>query len=221
MKITNLFLTASVSILLFASCKKASTNSSGIEYQIKTTNTISTVNRVDAGSLQWTSGFASASQIKLEGKSSGSEVEFKANNVQHVDLFASVAATLGNVTLPAGTYTEVEFKIELNPNGNDPALELDGTFTNSVGVAKPVVFKVNSLLEIKAEQNNVTVDNSNTTALTTLDLSLLTGGISQALLNAATVTNGTIVISSSSNTNLYNIIIANFNLHHEAEIGHH
>lgn len=134
-----------------------------------------------------------------------------------------MASALGNVTIPAGIYTEVEFRIELAPSGADAALELNGTFTNgNTGVTTSVVFRISSAYEIKGEKNNVVVDNTTTTtSLTTLDLSLLTTGISQLMLSSATVTGGTIVISSTSNTVLFNLISANLQLHHEAEIGHH
>jgi len=212
-----------ISAAALTSCKKMSGSNSGIEFQLTTINRTSIVSRTDAtGTIQWTSGSATASQIKFEAKNNNSEVEFKNQNPGKVDLFASIAS-FGNVTLPAGSYSEVEFKIELNPNGIDPALQLDGTFTNSSSVSTPVELLVNSLLEIKSEQNNVTTvtDNSSFTALTTLDLSQLSTGITQAMLNTATITGGKIIISSSSNTNLFNIILNNFQMHHEVEIRHH
>jgi hypothetical protein len=220
------FLLPAIVVLFLFSCKKQSTNSnSTVEFQLKTANRTSVVNRVDgAGSITWTSGFASATEIKLEAKNSAQQqVEYKSESKQKVDLFTSVAGSLGNVILSPGTYTEVEFRIELSPSGADAALQLDGSFTNgNTGAITPVSFRINSIFEIKGEKNNVTItDNSGTTALTTLDLSVLTTGISQAMLSSATITGGSIIISSSSNVALYNIIVANLQLHHEAEINHH
>ena len=225
MKHTKILIAAAISLTLFSCKKNSSSSNSGVEFQLKTANRTSVVNSVmTAGSIVWTSGYASATEIKLEAKNSNqSQVEYKSQNKQKVDLFTSVASILGNVTLAPGTYTEVEFKIEMAPSGSDAALELDGSFTNgNTGVTVPVVFRVNSLFEIKGEKNNVVVtDNAGTTALTTLDLSLLTNGITQLALSSATVSGGTLVISSSSNSALYNIIVANLQSHHEAEIGHH
>ena len=225
MKMSKIFLAAVLTLSLF-SCKKASTTSApAVEFQLQTTNRSSAVNRTDAaGTITWTSGFASATQIKLEAKNTTQQqLEFKSNVAQKVNLFTSVASALGNVTIPAGIYSEVEFRIELAPSGADAALELNGTFTNgNTGVTTSVVFRISSAYEIKGEKNNVVVDNTTTTtSLTTLDLSLLTTGISQLMLSSATVTGGTIVISSTSNTALFNLISANLQLHHEAEIGHH
>ncbi len=65
-------------------------------------------------------------------------------------------------------------------------------------------------MEIETEKENVVItDNNSYTALTTLNLSLLTRGITESMLNSATRTNGTILISSTSNTNIYNIILKN------------
>ena len=82
-------------------------------------------------------------------------------------------------------------------------------------------FVLNSMVDIKAEQSNVTIsDNNSVTAVTTMNLALLSNGISQAMMNSATVSGGTIVISASSNTNLYNIILNNLVQSHEVEVRH-
>ena len=222
MKITNLLI-ALTSLFIFNSCKKSASADQAIQYQLATINRTAVVNTpVSAGSITWTSGTASATLIKLEAKnSSNTEVEFKSQMAQQIDLFSSVAATLGNVIIPPGTYKEVEFKIQMTPNGSTAALTLNGKFTSGTGIVTPVTFLVNSMFEIKAEQANVSItDNSSTTAVTSLNLALLTTGISQTMLNNATVTNGTIVISSSSNTNLFNIISANLIQSHEVELHH-
>jgi uncharacterized protein YjbI with pentapeptide repeats len=85
-----------------------------------------------------------------------------------------------------------------------------------------VVFKVDNSNLIKAEQHQVTLSGSNI-ALTTLDLAGLTQGISATDFSGATQTNGTIVISSSSNLNLYNAILNNVSRlgETEVEIHHH
>ena len=223
MKITT-FAFAVASLLFFNSCKKAATtNSQALQYQLQTTNRIATVNALTApGSITWNSGTASATLIKLEAKnSSNAEVEFKSTLTQQIDLFASVASTLGNVVIPPGTYSEVEFKIQMNQNGTTPALILNGQFTSGTGTITPVVFQVNSLLEIKAEQTNVTItDNSGSTAVTSLNLAALTTGITQGMLNSATLTGGSIIISATSNTNLFSIISGNLIQSHEVEVHH-
>jgi uncharacterized membrane protein len=56
--------------------------------------------------------------------------------------------------------------------------------------------------------------------ITTINLSLLTTGVSELMLNNAVLTNGTIIISSTSNANIYNIILNNLHDSDEVEFEH-
>ena len=99
--------------------------------------------------------------------------------------------------------------MELNPTATEPALELAGAYTSSATIT-PVIFRVASPVELKTERNDVTITTNNGySALTTLNLSLLGAGITQTMLDNAVRTNGTILITSSINTALYNIILNN------------
>ncbi len=212
MTITKLLLgtVAAVTILFFTGCKKNNNNDSesGIKYKIQTINRTSVIARTTTGNIQWTSGYGYATEIKFEAESNNFEVEYKSQVPQRIDLFSGVA-TLGNVTLPPGTYKEVEFEVELNSSGANSAFELNGQFTSG-NTTTPVIFRVTSPLEIETEKENVVItDNNSYTALTTLNLSLLTKGVTESMLNSAARTNGTILISSTSNTVIYNIILNN------------
>ena len=109
MKSPTFLMTAALAVLLFGSCKKSGTDdtvtASGMQFQLAVTNPLVTVNKTEApGTILWTSGSAYATQVKLEAKQNGSQVEFKTTTPQQIDLFASVATSLGNVLyLPALT----------------------------------------------------------------------------------------------------------------------
>jgi hypothetical protein len=228
MKSPKFLMTAALAVLFFGSCKKSGSDdstatASGMQFQLGVTNPLVTVNKVEApNTILWTSGSAYATQVKLEAKQNASQVEFKSTTPAQINLFASVAASLGNVTLPAGTYSEVEFKISVNTNGSVPSLELNGNYTNASNQVIPITFTMNSLFELKTEQSNVTVtSNTSFTALTTLNLQVVSAGITQAMLNSATLTSGKIIISASSNSNLYNIIVNNLRQSHHVDITHH
>ena len=222
MKSPNILLGATIALttLFFIGCSKNnSSGSAALKFQVQTTNRISTIARVDAGDIQWTSGFGSATEIKFEAKMNGNEVEQKSQTIQKLDLFSAIS-TLGNVTLAPGTYSEVEFKVELNPTSTDAAMELTGKYTSG-GVTTPVVFRVSDALELKNEKNNVVVtDNSTYKAITTIDLSLITTGISQAMLNSAVKTNGTILITPAINSGIYTILLGNLHNSDEVEFEH-
>jgi len=193
-------------------------------YTLKAANTTTGVAQKStaANTIQWTAGFANPKLIKFEAKQNGTEIEFKSSAATQIDLFSPIAAVFGNFTLPAGTYNEVELKVQLDKNGSNPALQLTGVFTNSANAPVPVSFVVADFVEIKTEANNVTVDSSTFTAVTTLDLSAFTTGITQTMLQNAQLINGTIVISASSNKDIYQAILNNLtSKHHHCEVEHH
>jgi hypothetical protein len=227
MKVSSIIITGAAAMLLLGSCKKSgsdgNSSDSTMQFQLKAANPLVTVNKLTApGSILWTSGSAAATETKLEAKKNESELEFKSSGLQQIDLFASVIGNMGKIVIPVGTYTEVEFKITLNQNGSNPSLELNGQYTSGTGVVTPVVFTLSSLFVLKGEQSNVTVaGNSTITALTTLDLSFVSNGITQAMLNSATLTSGKIVISATSNNSLYTIITNNLLQFHHIDVSHH
>ena len=228
MKISKLLMTGIVAVLLLSNCSKSSPDNvspapaATMQFQLTTSNPAVVVNVVASGTITWTSGSAYATETKLEAKKSGSQFEFKSSTAQTVNLFGSVLTSLGNISIPAGTYTEVEYKLTLNQNGAVPALELKGQYTNSIGAVTPVIFNINSLFLIKAEQSNVVVNAGTTiSALTTLDLAFVSNGITQAMMNSATVSSGKITISASSNANIYNIMVNNLTQFHHVDVTHH
>jgi len=221
-----LLVSVTVSQLFFTGCSKtndAADAGSAINFQLQSINRIATLNQRVAqnATISWTAGSGFTTQIKFEAKSaSNAEVEFKSQSQQRVDLIKDAASPLGTITLPGGIYSEVEFKIVLNKSQGEPALQLNGTFTSGT-TNIPVVFTVNTETEIKAEKENVVVsDNSVYKSLTTLNLSLLTKGITETMLNSAPRTNGVIEISSASNTDIYNKLLLNLNDLDSSEFEH-
>lgn len=203
-------------ILLSCNKDKESTN---LNYQLQTSNRSVAVNRVAGGSMNWTSGSAFVDKIEFEAeKNDDVEIRFESDANRRIDLFAPVA-NLGNITLPDGKYDEIELEIDLMSTGTDTSFVLRGAYTNSTGQTTPVLFFISDVVEFETEADNVTINGGNQfTALTTLDLSLLTSGISESQLNAATRTNGVIVISKNSNSGLYNSIISVINSIDEVEL---
>jgi hypothetical protein len=222
MNIPNILLSTAVAVstLFFTSCRKDSGGTgSAIKFQLQTTNRSSVIARTDAGNIQWTAGSGSATEIKFEAKLNSQETERKTQVAQKIDLMSAVTS-LGDITLTPGTYSEVEFKVELNPTGTDAALELTGQYTSG-GVTTPVIFRVTAPVELKNETNNVVVtDNSTYKAITTIDLSLITRNVTESMLNSAVRTNGTILITSSVNANIYNLLVNNLHESDEVEFEH-
>lgn len=199
---------SSISLLLIVSCKKDPVTP-GITFQVRSTAAVAPiVGSIAGASVQWTAGFANTVEIKFKAKNNNVKIEYKSEAQQRVNLFSTLS-TLGVVTVPAGTYEDLEFEMEVKPLGTEPALQLTGTYTN-VGIVTPLVFKINTSLEIESEQSNITIaDGSSLTALTTLNLSLITTGVTASMLDNATRTNNTIEISATVNSNIYEIMLNN------------
>lgn len=195
-------------LFLVASCQKEN-ESLTVSYKIKSINKSATVARMMAGQVDWTSGSGYVKEIEFEAENNTLEVEYEAIVNQRIDLFAPITA-LGNITLPPGEYKEIEVDINFVSTGTDTAFILRGTFTNSGAVVTPVLFMISDMLEVETEANNVTVNGTNNyTAITSVDLSKLTFGITETMLDNATRTNGVIVISKNINANLYSIFLNN------------
>lgn len=214
--------TSILSFALFATllfgCNKEN-DTPGITYQLRTSSasaslrtssaSASTIGGTMAGSVQWTSGYASITEIEFEAEKQNLEVEYKSEVRTKIDLFSPLS-TLGIIEVPPGVYEEIEFEVEIQQNGTESAFELNGNFTNGGGTVTPIVFKVNTPLEIEAEHSNITItDGASLTALTTLDLSMLTAGVTETMFNNATRTGGKIEISSTSNPAIYAIMFEN------------
>ncbi|MFL5788408.1 MAG: hypothetical protein ACJ748_10170, partial [Flavisolibacter sp.] len=211
---------------LFTSCKKEqsltnlshpSNSQPSIAFHLKAVNTMSTVNRlssvsstqkIEGANITWLSGTASVSMIKFEAKKDGSEVEFKSNVNQTVNLFSD-SSFIGTLSIPTGKFDEVEFKAQLSPSGNNPSLQLNAQVTNGSNTIN-IVFIGNENIEIKGERSNVTItDSSIHNAITSLNLSALSNGISASAISNAVVTNGQLLITASVNQDLYKQIVKN------------
>ena len=174
--------------------------------------------------LVFTAGTANISQFKLEAKRNGVEIEVSSRSLTNVDLFAA-SPSIAGVTIDTGTYREIELRVLLQKTADTSAipLKLTGTFTTGGGTVIPIEFDLNDNVTIKSEVEDVTVTSTtDLAALIHIHLRKLEAGVTAADLEAATLTNGVIVISNKSNLSIYNKVLANFSNCGEGELkGHH
>lgn len=212
------------SALILSSCQKEDSTGGKISYQVKPANftasvgsTVSTsgllVNVNSNSSLTWTSGNLNITEIDFEAENNNAEIEYELKDLYNINLF-TLSPVLGNITIPDGTYDEVELKLKLKKSiTSDLPLTLKGSYTNSVGTKMPVEFYFNEEFEMEVEAEDLVV--SGTTdylALINVQLNKFLTNVTSADLNDAVKTNGTIVISATSNANLYNKLKANMNV---------
>ncbi len=217
----NNFLTICMAIVItgtfFTSCKKnssspAATSSSQLTFGVRAQNSMDTLPSSTA-TINWTAGTANISGFKFEARKHGLAIEVVSRNMTNVDLFALNPSLIG-ITLDTGTYSEIEIRAELSKSSTtDLPLVLKGNFTNTGGTAVPIEFDFNDNAEIKAEAQNVVVNGTtDLTTIITMHLNKLLANVTATELNAATLTNGTIVISKTSNATIYEQIRADLSL---------
>jgi len=215
---------AVVSVMMFASCKK-DTSSSSSTLRVKAQASNNTFSVLKSGSLAtpnfvWETCFINVSKIDFEAEKKESEtsqgfsnIDFEWKGAKKIDLF-NINSVIGEINLQPGVYEEISLEIKaLKADvGTFPVFYLSGTYTNATGAVIPISVTVNEDIEFKAEAEGGTILNAvnNYTSLINLNLSLLMNGILQLDLDGATLTNGKIVISSTSNILLYTKIKGNF-----------
>lgn len=206
-----------MSALIATSCKKENNTSGVVSYHLKPmnytaalmgaskgSNTISSAN-----SLTWTAGNMIISEIDFEAKKEKLKIEYESKKIVNVNLF-DVSPALGDVSIPDGTYEEVELKLKVKKTESGVApLMLSGVYTDASGVNTPVEFSFNEEIEVKVEAENVVITSKDYTGMINLQLSKFLTNVSTSDLSQAIKTNGKIIISSTSNSVLYGKIKSN------------
>jgi hypothetical protein len=209
-----------LAITFLASCKKSSSTGTGkVALQLnavnsglvkttsvsdlKTLSTPTTTNSFPTG-ITWKSGYVYVSEIDFKAIKDNVAIKFKSEGSRKVDIF-NVNASAGDFTIPSGVYSKIKLELEIGaPQGvKDPGVYLSGTYGTT-----PIVFAFDesgNQFEVEVEGRNFTFDNTKDySSLINLHLNLLLDGVSNADLDAATKTNGTIVLNSTTNTSIYN-----------------
>lgn len=204
---------------MFSACKKSSnassTSGTQMAFSVSADNSASSfagsmgsnLNTNATASITWTSGIANIAYFKMEAKKKNTEIEIRTKSLLNVDLFAPIPTVISSA-IDTGTYSEIEIKVVLQKSTSGPIpLTLKGNFTTSAGTVIPVELDFNDDAIIKAEADNVTIDGKTDLATTIkLHLNRLISSTAAATLEAATRTGGVIVISSTSNVAIYDIV---------------
>ena len=179
--------------------------------------------RVEANTLQFTSGTIKLSRIEFEAETDEADsVEVEIEQVVEID-FATGATTpdLSELTFPIGTYAEVRVELEILDVNNDPSVVLEGTFVDANDQSHPIRFEFNSGETFEVEKEGTIVIEAGAQVLTevTFDPAVWFAGVTREELSAATKNNeGVIVISETSNPEIFDIVADGLDLATEVEI---
>lgn len=126
-----------------------------------------------------------------------------------------------SITIPAGTYNEVEIEVELYDETNDPTIELNGTYTSPDGQTHLVrfIYQSGESFEVEREGTIVFTENQSAIAEITFDPSLWFAGVTDEDMESATKNmDGIIVISEDHNTDIFDIVAEGLDLATDLEI---
>jgi hypothetical protein len=178
---------------------------------------------IDSESITWDSAHLVVSGIKFEAElksmvtgEDSIEMEYKWYGPEMVNLLNN-ELTMGNFVLQPGYYDEIELKVsgDQEDAGYDPVFYLSGTYTNNAGTT-PIVVMVSRDVYFETEKENVEVteEEIDFTSIIQLYLDELMVDVDVADLDAADLVDGVLLISSDSNTGIYQTVVDNFENDH-------
>ncbi|GAB3905419.1 hypothetical protein [Mucilaginibacter boryungensis] len=165
------------------------------------------------GSVAWLTGTIYAEELSFEG--TGSTVVSTKIPIQKNINILSGDGLAGNVSLTAGQYTNTKVALHLKKSAkSDLAFNLTATYTDFKGNKVPMVIANSDEFEIKLAVSNFTTTSTGATKITiSYDLSkILNNILAPELENAYRTPDGTLLISSSVNVDLYNKVKANWQI---------
>ena len=220
-------------VLLF-SCEKDNTDPSPVlQVKMQAINKSSTTLKsatLATPLLNWDVCTMNVSHIefKAEGKETENdqnsyEVSYEWKGSKVIDLF-DASSVIGDIVLGPGIYDEIELEIEAakSQNAAVPVFYLAGTYTDAQGTVIPIEITMNEDFKFEVEKEGTTFEGiSDYSALVTLNLALLISGVSESDFGAATLTDGMLIVNTTSNPDIYLKIKSKISSCGDVEYDHH
>lgn len=196
-----------------------------VQFQFNTvksaTNTTG-ANRAMENTLAFTDGTITLRQIQFQVEAGTDSIEANVEQTVVID-FATGATTpdLSSLAIPVGTYEAVEVELELLDENNQPSVVINGTFIDGNGTSHPIRFEFNSGETFEVEKEGVVsfLESESVVAQVTFDPGVWFSGVtSEHLLSANRNSSDIIVISSTQNTDIFEIVADGLDLATEIEI---
>lgn len=211
--------------LALTSCKKDETEEAprvGMEF--RTVNTSFPLQRVQTKELSFDSGFITLREVQFQVEADADSIEVDFNiELNTVIDFATGETTpdISYAEIPAGTYEAMEVEIELQDEGDDPSMVLNGTYVDVNGLSHDVRFEFNSgeTFEVEKEGNIVISEGTSALAQVTFDPTAWFAEVSdEQMSNASKDSLGVIVISETQNANIFDVVADGLDLATEVEL---
>lgn len=204
--------------MLISSCQEEE-QSSGINLQFDINKAV--VNYRSPGDLQFTEGFITIVEVVFDGdRTGGGSVSISHGATVVYDFSTGESQPEDNVIeIPPGDYNDIYLGIELFDENDNPGLVIEGTYEKeSDGQVYPIRFEFNSGEVFEAEASSGSVPpNTPAIAKITFDPHEWFAGVSFNMLENAGVNNdGAIVISETSNSEIFDLVADGLDLSTEA-----
>ncbi|GAO27752.1 hypothetical protein JCM15548_14602 [Geofilum rubicundum JCM 15548] len=191
----------------FTSCEKDDDNPNGkITLKVNTTSS-SSVNlksTAAANDLVFNSGTITIREVVFDGEVGTTSVSRTKEQIADIDYATGAVSPEIVIEVPAGNYTGVNLGIELQDDGSDPSVVIEGTFTNSSEEIIPIRFEFNSGEVFEANAASVTIaDGADLVGKITFDAISWFSTVTPGELDNATLTEGTIIVSSTKNPDIF------------------
>lgn len=197
-------------LVLFTACEQDPVfeGDGTVKFQFEINKGKVAVNKTDAGTLSFDSGFIVIREIVFDGDRQGaSSVSITHEQVSTIDFATGVTNPPVNVEIPAGQYRSVNLGIEIQDENDDPTIVIAGEYTRTDRTIAPIHFEFGSEV-FEAEAESATVpSNVQAIAKITFDPIAWFDRVSANQLdNANTDSNGVIVISENKNEAIFDIV---------------
>ncbi|GAO27753.1 hypothetical protein [Geofilum rubicundum] len=192
----------------FTSCEKDDDNNpnGNITLKVNTTST-SSVNlksSVAANDLVFNSGTITIREVVFDGEVGVNSVSRTISQIADINYATGTVSPGVVIEVPAGDYTGVNLGIELQDDGSDPSVVIEGTYTNSSEEITPIRFEFNSGEVFEANAASVTIEaGSDLVGKITFDAISWFSTVTPDELDNATLTEGTIIVSETKNSDIF------------------
>lgn len=209
------FIFLPVFVVLLASCDQAPQpdlifeGEATVEFQFELNDGSAVVNKTDAGTLAFNSGFIVIREIVFDGDRQGaSSVSITHEQISTIDFATGVASPPVMVDIPAGQYKSVYLGIEIQDENDDPTIVIEGEYTRTDGTMSPIRFEFGSgeVFEAEAESADVPSNVPAIAKITFDPVEWFSAVSANRLDNAKVDGNGVIVISETKNAGIFDLV---------------
>ena len=177
-----------------------------------------------AGTLTFSTGHIAISSLEfeVEAENDSIEIEFEIEQNTLIDFATGTTnPDINFISIPAGTYEEVEVEIELSEGLEQPAILLYGTYVAPDGVEHKIQFEFNSEETFEVEREGLIsfAEAQVAIAQVTFDpVAWFMEVTDEQYANATKNEAGVIVVSSTENTHIFDVVADGLDLASDVEM---